>query len=94
MYSNSFEIASACENDIEFDKLLPEKSTLLNLETLNSDCQQLILDHLQFKDILNFAETSKTLYVAACLAFKRKYGQCNVGIGEWFTPAFREHYKK
>lgn len=80
---NSNNIESASENDAESDELLPKDSAPLNLETLNSDCQQLILDYFEIDDLLNVAETSKTLHVAACVAFKRKYGQKNVGIGQY-----------
>lgn len=76
MESNKFSI----ENDIELVELMPESGAPLSLETLNSDCQQLILDYFKWKDLLNVAETSKNLNAAACLAFKRKYGQRVVRI--------------
>lgn len=81
---NSNNIESAREDDVEFDELPPKDSVPLNLETLNSDCQQLILDYFKIEDLLNVAETSKTLQMAACDAFRRKYGQRNVGIGMFF----------
>lgn len=90
MDSINLKMASACENDMEFnEKLLPERSDRLNLETLNSDCQQFILDYLEIEDLLNVAESSKKLYVAACLAFRR-YAKCNVGIGHPYSPIKRE----
>lgn len=75
MESNNFPIASANENDVEFEGLLPKFGVPLNIETLNSDCQQFILDYLSCLDLVNVAETSKKLNAAACLAFKRKYHQ-------------------
>lgn len=86
MDTNKIAITGASENDIELDELLSECAAPLNLETLNSDCQQLILDYFEIKDLLNVAETSKTLNVAACLAFKRKYGHLNVGLKVYWLP--------
>lgn len=73
MNTKEFGVACVNENDTEL-------SEPLNLETLNSDCQQLILDYFEIKDLLNVAETSKTLQAAACLAFKRKYGRRYVAL--------------
>lgn len=91
---NSNNIESASESDVEFDELLPKDSAPLNLETLNSDCQQHILDYFEIKDLLNVAETSKTLHAAACIAFKRKYGQKNVVIGLYISDFNKKFHKK
>lgn len=91
---NSNNIENASESDVEFDELLPKDSPPLNLETLNSDCQQHILDYFEIKDLLNVAETSKTLHAAACIAFKRKYGQKNVVIGLYFICYIKNFHKK
>lgn len=93
---NKFESAiESSENEIECDEALSENVAPPNLETLNSDCQQLILDYFEIKDLLNVAETSKTLHVAACVAFKRKYGQGNVGLGGLYQcPYEKEHFVK
>lgn len=66
-------------NELGLSEFVPESASP-NLGTLNNDCQQLILDYLEFKDLLNVAETSKTLNMVACDVFKRKYGQKYVGL--------------
>lgn len=93
MFTDNFSIESGSENDMELDEGASEDATALNLETLNSDCQQLILDYFEIEDLLNVAETSKALNVAACLAFKRQYGQRNVGIGH-SKQGHGEYYEK
>lgn len=50
----------------------------LNLTTINDDCKELIFDFLEWKDLLNIAETSKMLYPMACVVFKRKYGKAKI----------------
>lgn len=63
-------------------ELLPNNTERLNFTTINDDCIQHIFEYLEWKDILNVAETCKDFQKAACSVFKRKYsGYKMVGIG-------------
>lgn len=64
------------ENSGESEKaaLLSQETTeRLCFTTINSDCMQLIFEHLEWRDLVNVAETCKTFYAQACMVFKRKY---------------------
>lgn len=44
---------------------------------------QLIFQYLEWKELVNIAETCKALHTAACFIFKRRYcGHRIVGIGK------------
>lgn len=63
--------------------ILPEDQVPLKLTTINNDCKELIFDYLEWQDLINIADSSKQLYIAACGVFKRKYG--NSKIDFFFT---------
>lgn len=40
---------------------------------LNTDCMEIIFEHLEFNDLPNVADSSKQFYTAVCGVYKRKY---------------------
>lgn len=44
-----------------------------NITNLNSDCMEIIFEHLELNDLLNVADSSKHFYSAVCQVYKRKY---------------------
>lgn len=57
--------------------LIPEAPEALQLTTKNDDLKELI-DYLEWSDMMNIADSSKTIYTAACKAFKKKYGHLKI----------------
>lgn len=47
----------------------------LTLTSIGDDIKILIFEFLEWSDLISLAETSKTLYVAACDVYKRKYSK-------------------
>lgn len=61
---------------------LSDNTEQFNVTAIDYDCMQLIFDYLEWKDLLNVAETCKAFHAAACSLFKRKYsGNRMVQIG-------------
>lgn len=44
---------------------------------LNTDCLELIFEHLEFFDLINISDTNKHFYCAACQVYKRKHQNTN-----------------
>ncbi|XP_037043235.1 uncharacterized protein LOC119079429 [Bradysia coprophila] len=62
-------------------KWCTRSTKLLKLQTfvsMNIDCMQLIFEHLEWKDLVNVAETCKSFNEAVCAVFKRKYSGHNI----------------
>lgn len=55
--------------------MLAEDTEKMILATINDDCKEIIFNKLGVLDLLNAADASKELNMAACDFFKRKY--CN-----------------
>lgn len=74
---------NACEinDDIKTDFL--ERKNIINL---NSDCMELIFEHLEFNDLLNVTDSSKHFYTATNQVYKRKYTNMNPIYVHLFTP--------
>lgn len=68
---------SFVRNKMEFNKGsskdVDENIECLNFETINNDCKQLIFEYLDWKDLVNIAETCKAFHTAVCSVFTRKY---------------------
>lgn len=81
------------ENSVECEKaaLLSQETTeRLCFTTINPDCMQLIFEHLEWRDLVNVAETCKIFYTQACIVFKRKYsGNKRLGICNFNCPNHR-----
>lgn len=45
-----------------------------NITDLNTDCMAIIFMHLGLNDLLNIADSSSKFYTAACMVYKRQYG--------------------
>lgn len=58
----------------------------LNLTNIPDDVKILIFESLKWSDLINLAETSKTLHTAACDVYKRKYGR---GTLELYNPGYQ-----
>lgn len=65
---------------IKYTNLHAETSEPLNLTEINDDCKILIFKHLEWKDLISVAETSKQLYKAACEVYKQKFGKGRLSI--------------
>ncbi|XP_031639581.1 uncharacterized protein LOC116351603 [Contarinia nasturtii] len=65
---------------IKYTNLHAETSGSLNLTDINDDCKTLIFKHLEWKDLISVAETSKQLYKAACDVYKQKYGKGRLSV--------------
>lgn len=48
-----------------------------SITILNTDCLELIFEHLEFNDLLNVADSTKHFYDAACLVYKTKFMNMN-----------------
>lgn len=48
-----------------------------SITNINTDCRELIFEHLEFNDLVNIADTSKQFYSTVCLVYKRKYVNMN-----------------
>lgn len=55
--------------------------TTMKITNLNSDCMELIFEHLELNDLLNIADSNKHFYGAACQVYRRKYMNTNPIIG-------------
>lgn len=52
------------------EKIISEAKKITNL---NTDCMEIIFEHLELEDLLNLADSGKQFYSAACLVYKRQY---------------------
>lgn len=66
-----------------------ERSKPEDLTTINNDCKELIFDYLEWSDLINIADSSKTFQTAACTVFKRKYGYGKIEFG---STIFTDRY--
>lgn len=64
-----------------YQEILSIESEPLTLVTIINDCKELIFEHLEVKDLVNIAETSKQLQTAVCAVFRRKYGNNIIAYG-------------
>lgn len=64
-----------------YEEILSIDSEPLTLVTINNDCKELIFEHLEIKDLVNIAETSKQLKTAVCAVFRRKHGNRIITYG-------------
>lgn len=64
--------AGACKFE---DESLDIDLEPLNLTALNEFCKIEIFKHLEWRDLLNVAETSKQLKSSVCDVYERKYGK-------------------
>lgn len=67
MQSDVYQRKSELKNFVE---LLPEQ---LNITTINNDCLYHIFEYFEWTDLLNVAETCKTLHAVSSHFFKTKY---------------------
>lgn len=67
---NKYKINDVCEQ--QFD--LVENTKITNL---NTDCMEIVFEHLDFHDLLNVADSCKQFYCAASRVYKRKYLNTN-----------------
>lgn len=49
----------------------PETKKITNL---NTDCMEIIFKHLDLNDLLNVVDSSREFYSAACMVYKKQYG--------------------
>lgn len=67
-----------------YEEILSIESEPLTLVTINNDCKELIFEHLEVKDLVNIAETSKQLKTAVCAVFRGKYGNKIITYGKHY----------
>lgn len=67
--------------DAHLLEMLPEAPEPLKLTTINNGCKELIFDYLEWTDMINIADSSKTLYPAVCKSFNRKYRNAKIYFG-------------
>lgn len=54
-----------------------------NITNLNVDCMENIFKHLELNDLLNIADSSKAFYSAACLVYKKQFGNAYM-LFDWY----------
>lgn len=47
-----------------------ETTTITNL---NTDCMEIIFEHLELNELINIADSNKRFYSAACQVYRRKF---------------------
>lgn len=62
------------------DNKLDTSPEPLILTDVNDYCKIKIFEHLTWSELLSCAETNKQLRVAACVVFKRKYGNARLKL--------------
>lgn len=70
IFPEDSKMLSACEVNDEIKTDFTEEK---NIKILNTDCLELIFEHLELNDLLNVADSSKHFYDAACQVYKTKF---------------------
>lgn len=60
----------------------------LKLTTINNDCKEIIFDLLEWRDLINVAETSRLFHTSVCHVFRRKYSGTKIAIGCDFITGY------
>lgn len=59
-----------------------------HINNLNTDCMEMIFEHLEINDLLNVADSSKQFHTAVCQVYKRKYLNVNPMFGDVWIRYF------
>ncbi|XP_055301006.1 uncharacterized protein LOC129567764 [Sitodiplosis mosellana] len=75
----------------EFDSFENAKCTTeaTKITELNTDCLEIIFEHLDFNDLIHVADSSKQFYGAVCQVYKRKYLNMNPILDIQYDPAYK-----